>query len=470
MRVLIVSTNRCRASGTVMPIGACRVAEVAEGAGHLVELLDLMFARQPLRALRRTVADFRPEVVGLSIRNVDNGDMCRPVSYWRDLPGVVGCVREMTECPVVLGGGAVSVMPEEMLRLTGADYVVAGEGEVSFRRLLTALDEAENPARIPGLGWLEGDEFHLEPPVPDCAADLPVAPDYERLVDLDAYQSVGAAAPIQTARGCPRKCVYCTYPLLEGRRMRVADPGDVAVEIERMAKAGMWDFEIVNNVFNNPPEHAVELCRAISRLDEPIRLQTTDLSPQGLDGRLLNAMCDAGFSGFGLTVESASEQVLEGLGKGFTPDDVHRAARAVQKQDLPCLWIYLLGGPGETPDTVRITLDFAQEMLRPRDAAVFFPGVRIFPATEIERIAREEGQLKDGLLEPAFYISPHVARDWLRRAVTQRARRVAGFMAPEFRESRLIPLAERAAGWLGWKPPLWQHTVRVRRLLAQMSF
>jgi hypothetical protein len=63
-----------------------------------------------------------------------------------------------------------------------------------------------------------------------------------------------------------------------------------------------------------------------------------------------------------------------------------------------------------------------------------------------------------------------VTSDWLLRIVAERARRVPGFIAPEFRESALVPLAERASGWLGLQPPLWQHTARVRRLLSHMSF
>ena len=453
-----------------MPIGACRIAEVAEDSGHRTKLLDLLLARRPMQAVRDSVKEFRPEIVGFSIRNVDNADMCEPVSYWRDLPDLVNCVRDVTQCPVVLGGGAVSVMPEEMLRLTDADYAIVGEGEVAFRRLLEAQAGDSDPSGISGVGRLAGGQFHLEPPVPDCSPDLPVAPDYGKWTDLAAYRSLGAPVPIQTARGCPHRCVYCTYPLLEGRRMRVADPGETAAAIERLSRAGARDFEFVNNVFNNPPEHALELCRAVSRLHAPIRLQTTDLSPPGLDGRLLRTMKKAGFAGFGLTVESAAAPVLKGLQKGFTPDDVHRAAQFVRNQDLPCLWIYLLGGPGETPDTVRTTLDFAEENLRSRDAAAFFPGIRIFPGTDIERIARRDDQMQDGLLEPAFYISPHVTSEWLLRIVAERARRVPGFIAPEFRESALVPLAERASGWLGLQPPLWQHTARVRRLLSHMSF
>lgn len=442
------------------------MAQVAEEAGHRVQVLDLMFARRPVSAVKRALGGFRPDVVGFSIRNIDNGDLCGPVSHWHDLPDLVRCVRAGVGGPVVLGGGAVSVMPEEMLRLTGADYAVVGEGEVPFPRLLSALARGTEPADIAGLARLEEGHFRLEPPARNRSPGLPVVPDYGRWLEPGAYRALGAAAPIQTARGCPHRCVYCTYPLLEGRRLRFADPGETADAIDRLAKQGTRNVEFVNNVFNITHDYALDLCRALSRLHTPVRFQTTDLSPSGLDGRLLRAMRKAGFAGFGLTLESASAPVLKGLRKQFTLDDVHRAARIVRKQALPCLWIYLLGGPGETPDTVRTTLDFAEQNLRPNDAAIFLPGIRVFPGTEIERIARREGRIDGGLLEPVFYLSPDVDGDWLIRAIRKRGRQVRGFITPDTRESVLLPLAARAAGWLGKEPPLWQHTASLRGVLA----
>lgn len=82
MRALIVSTNRCHEPVPVMPIGACMVAEAAERAGHGVRVLDMMFARDPLAALRRELDGFRPEVVGISARNIDNADMLAPASQY----------------------------------------------------------------------------------------------------------------------------------------------------------------------------------------------------------------------------------------------------------------------------------------------------------------------------------------------------------------------------------------------------
>jgi len=140
MRVLLVNTNRKADLMTAPPIGLCYVATATRSARHEVRVLDLCFAgRHAAKNLRASISSFAPDVVGLSVRNVDNANMLRPVSY---LPGVcelVAEVRRLSAAPVVLGGSGASLMPEAVLRHVGADAVVVSDGEVSFLRLLDAL-------------------------------------------------------------------------------------------------------------------------------------------------------------------------------------------------------------------------------------------------------------------------------------------------------------------------------------------
>ncbi len=473
MKLSIVATNRCQVPEIVMPVGACQMAERASEWGHDVRLIDLMFRGNPRRSLRQHLRDHQPDCVGMSIRNVDNGDMCDPVSYCDDLAALADSVRAAVDGPLIIGGGAVSVMPEEFLRLTDADWAVVGEGEHAFKQCLDAYADRDDPAKLPGVATLRDGGVVVNAPAHDWTLAGPVAPEYSRWVDVGRYYRQGAAAPIQTKRGCPRRCAYCTYPQLEGRSHRTASPRRVADAVERLAGRGAKEVEFVDNVFNDPPEHALAICEELTQRNLQIRLRTADLSPRALDGTLLEAMESAGFTGFGLTAESASQEVLKGLRKDYGVDQLQAAAEAVRGQDMPCMWIYMLGGPGETPQTVRQTLDFAESQLRSCDAAVFFPGIRIFPNTHIETLAREEGLLPDrktSLLEPQFYLSPEVERDWLIQEVQDRARRVPGFLPPASRTASFLPLIYRLTTWMGLEPPLWQHTSAFRRMLAPFGF
>src|SRR5512139_3437134 len=169
MDVLIISTNRNRLPMPVLPHGACLAAEAAERAGHRARLLDLMFERDPVRAIGRALQERRPDVVGVSIRNIDNNDLHAPVYFLRELRSLLAAVRSGTDAPIVLGGAAAGVMPEQLLRLTEASCCALGDAETVFPPLLERLSRGEGPAGLPGVGVIEGGAYRAGP-APAAAA------------------------------------------------------------------------------------------------------------------------------------------------------------------------------------------------------------------------------------------------------------------------------------------------------------
>jgi radical SAM superfamily enzyme YgiQ (UPF0313 family) len=471
MKVLIVSTNRCREPAPVMPIGACLVAEAARSAGHQVELLDLMFASDPVASLHRALGRLSPQVVGLSVRNLDNTSMDEPQNFVPELLPLARAVRAASAAALVLGGAAAGVMPEELLRLTGADWVVCGAGERSFPALLAALAAGGRAEQIPGLGWLEAGVFRRGPAERETAGDF-LFPDYSVWLNAKAYRRHGATAPVLSKRGCPFACVYCPCPHIEGKDFHCASPEEVADEVVRLAAAGFRDIEFVDNVFNLPVAHALAICREISRRRPPVRLHTHELNPAFVDDELLTAMEQAGFASIALTAESASATVLAGLGKNYGPEDLLRAAAAVRRHRLACLWVFMLGGPGETLATATETLDFARRQVRPRDAAFFAVGIRIYPGTELERLARREGLLTgagEALLAPVFYHPPAMNFPALRQAVQRAVVERPDFIRTGMPTLRLLPRVRLLARAAGVRPPLWRYTARIRNFLGMLG-
>ena len=472
MNVLIIATNRNRHPMPVMPLGACLVAEAAEKAGHCVGLLDLMFAREPARAVAAAVKKFQPAVIGLSVRNIDNNDMARPAFYPAELPPLFAAIRAAGGAPVVLGGAAVSIMPEELLRFTGATCAVCGEGEMVFPELLEGLAAGKLPEDLPGLAWLEGGVFRANPPARyGYSRDCP-APDFRRWLHVRAYRRHMATVPLQTKLGCHFRCVYCTYRKIEGGSYRMLDPASAAAAVRKLTAMGLRDIEIVDNVFNSPCSHAVAVCEELARLRTGARLQSLEINPAFVDDPLLKAMEQAGFRGIGLTVESAAAAVLRGLNKGFGTEAVYGAADVVARHRLPCLWIFLLGGPGETPETVQETLTFARFAIRPKDVAFFNTGIRVYPGTELERIARRQGVLRQEpreMLAPVFYVSPEVEPAWLRQVVKKAMAANLSFLDADSLGLEWLPALNAIGRRLGVRPPLWRYSRHIRRVLRLMG-
>lgn len=468
MNVLLVSTNRNILPMPVMPIGACIVAHAAERSGHTVHLLDLMFTKDATAALDSAVTGFQPDVVGLSVRNIDNNDMRNTVFFLDSLRNIVDAIRTRTRAPILLGGAALGVMPEEILRLADVSGCVIGDGETIFPSLLDRISRGGDFHDISGVAYIENSTYHRNPsPALGFSSACP-APDYHRWLNTASYRSHMATIPIQTKTGCQFQCVYCTYPGIEGSMYRLKEPGSVADAVARLAATGLRDIEFVDSVFNAPLDHAMNVCAALAGVRHHARLQCLELNPLSFDDSLVTAMERAGFVGMGITLESASDPVLRGLKKGFTAREVHHAAEVVRRHRIPCAWIFLLGGPGETEETVKETLRFAGKQIRPQDVAFFNTGIRIYPGTELESIARRQGVLSrapEDMLSPVFYVSPEVDTHWMERELKKSMNHHMNFLNMDSLSLSFLPTIHRTGYRLGLRLPLWRHTRIIRRCL-----
>src|SRR5256885_373156 len=151
-RVLLVSTNRERQPYPVVPNGLACVASALDAAGHNVRFLDLCFARDPIARAREVAGDFRPDVVGVSVRNIDNSDAIALQHYTPQARSVLHALRDAAPtAKIVAGGAAFGVAPEALFRDLGVDYAVAGDGERASVALISALSSGAPIEAMPGL-------------------------------------------------------------------------------------------------------------------------------------------------------------------------------------------------------------------------------------------------------------------------------------------------------------------------------
>jgi radical SAM superfamily enzyme YgiQ (UPF0313 family) len=460
-RVLLVSTNRERQPYPVVPNGLACVASALDAAGHRVRFLDLCFARDPIATAREAASTFRPDIVGVSVRNIDNSDAIALRHYTPEARGVLQALRGAApRARVIAGGAAFGVAPEALFRDLGVDYAVAGDGERASVALVNALTSGDSIEALPGLVRERNGTVVFTPPGEDADLDSLPATTLHRWIDLARYQRHGATIPIQTKRGCVYRCVYCTYRNVEGWGYRTRDPELVADEIEELKiEAHVRHFDFVDSTFNSPPGHAIETCEAIIRRRLGVQLDTTNFTPATASSELLAAMKRAGFRTLGITAESASDGVLEKLEKGFTAAKVREVAERVERHGIKTLWIFLVGGPGEDARTLEETLSFAHWRLNRGDAVYLTVGLRIYPGTTLHRIAIREGVVPadSTLLDPAFYFSSALQFDATVARLKCFATGHGRFMFSADSRSPLLPYLTRAASVLRLPRPHWQY-------------
>jgi radical SAM superfamily enzyme YgiQ (UPF0313 family) len=408
MRVLLVSANTEKIPDPVYPIGAAYVGAAARRAGHEIETVDLCFAADPRGVVVDAVERFAPDVVGISLRNIDNSAYPENRSYIDDYQALMSWLRGATSAPIVLGGAGFTVMPSTILEALHADYGIIGEGENAFPWLLEQLAAGrpiERSAdficqRVNGSMLVNGASRIRR-------LDDVGLPDRD-LFDAATYYDRGGCLNVQTKRGCCFDCVFCSYPLIEGTRVRSRSAEQVVDEIEELVTArGIRHVFFVDNIFNFPLPHAKRVCEELARRRLPLEWSGY-LNPRFVDEELVRLLAASGCKGVEFGTDSGAATMIANLRKEFDAEDLRRVSRLFHDQRIKFCHSLIFGGPGETRDTVEETISLMEE-LKPT-AVIAFTGIRVLPGTGMVDIALRDGQIDpdDNLLHPKFYVSPEL--------------------------------------------------------------
>ncbi len=434
MRVLLVYANRYRRMAPP-PLGLAYLIEPLRQDGHEVEVLDLMFSRDPEGELRRRILSFGPDVAGFSIRNVDNQDMEHTEYFIDEAKRLVDIAREMG-VTTVLGGTAFTIFPVEMLDYMGADYGIAGQGERSLPLLLRSLKEGKLDRGISGLTWRENGSIMSNPP--DLSGYHSSRAEWDGM-RLGGYASSLFPGAVIAKTGCEYRCAYCDVKWTFGGRFRYRKPEDIVDEIRALKRIyGIHAFTLVDACFNSPIEYAREVLDAIARADLKVYLNTIIVPVAGqYDDGLIELYKKAGGICASLGTEAFSERMIKAYNKPFTLDDVLDCASMLDRHGLPFMVQALFGGPGEDSSTIKEAMDTLRSVHF--SSLSYTIGIRLLPDTALYEAARKEGLVKDRseLFRPKFYVSRGLDVEWAKGYIKKR-------MLPySYRRLKMLPVMAR---------------------------
>ncbi len=416
MKVLLISANTEQINTLVLPIGMARVAAAAEHAGHEVRILNPMQPEQAGSMIQSGLSGFKPDIIGLSVRNIDDQNQQDPRFLLPQSKAILKECRKLSQAPIILGGPGYSIFPCSALAYLGAEYGIQGEGEQVFPELLARLESQQPVEDIPGLHT----SYKACCSPPKCLRLLDNYPLPLPGIHLQIPQELDKSQlwlPMQTRRGCPMQCSYCSTPAIEGRIMRRHLVQKVLENITAFVRAGLNRFFFVDNIFNLPSSYAQDLCQAIIDAGLDISWQAI-IYPAGLKPALVEKMAQAGCVGVALGFESGNNEVLKDMNKRFGPEEVRRTNQLFKESGISRMGFLLLGGPRETRETVEESIDFAASL--DLELVKMTAGIRIYPHTPLARQAIEEGIVPadSDLLYPCFYLKSNLD-GWLQERVAQ---------------------------------------------------
>jgi radical SAM superfamily enzyme YgiQ (UPF0313 family) len=414
MRILLISANTEQINMPVLPLGLAYIAAAVDAQGHTVKMLNLMMQTDTQKALHGAIVEFNPEIIGISVRNIDDQNMANPRFLLETVKDVVTNCRKYSGATIVLGGAGYSIFPQATLDFLKADLGIQGEGESAFLTLINRLHNGKDFADIPGL-YLPGQESQGESGYIKSLSDIPLPLPDVHLSTPSSLKGQEIWIPFQSRRGCPMDCSYCSTATIEGRIIRKHDPEKVVEAISRYAEAGLDHFFFVDNTFNIPGGYANTLCEHLISSKLKISWRCI-LYPWRVADELVEKMAEAGCREVSLGFESGSKKILAKMNKKYLPADVRQISDRLKKFGIVRMGFLLFGGPGETKETVSESLEFADAL--DLEAMKITIGIRIYPHTSLQQTAIKEELVTadDNLLIPKFYMTKGL-KGWLRETV-----------------------------------------------------
>jgi radical SAM superfamily enzyme YgiQ (UPF0313 family) len=422
------------------------IASALTHAGHEIRQADFLEKQNSLEALAQEVRTFGPELIGISIRNIDNVNLVSEQYYIGVVKDIVQKIREVSSAKIILGGAGFSLVPDLILRETEADYGIIGEGEVLI------VDFADNAAK-----GIYPEVRLINAPTGLSGLGIPSALYDERLMSY--YLQSGHIAAVQTKRGCNHKCVYCSYPLLEGTQIRKRDAGQVVDDIEALRdKHNAKYIFFVDSVFNDDEGAYLEI------MEEMIRRKVSTpwtgfFQPLGLNDEIMEMMRQTGLVAAEIGSDAACDITLRKMGKRFTFQDIVTCNDLFVKHKVAVSHFYMFGGPGETRETV---VEGIENIKGLKGCVVFiFMGIRLLPNTPLARIAMQENLISSDqeMLKPLYYLSPATEREWLEETLTKAFADVRHCIFP----SDAFDSITRVLHKTGYTGTLWDMLLKKKR-------
>lgn len=447
--MILVSANRHKEPYPVYPLGISYLSSyLAENMPELkTYLFDFMTgsAEDYIRLLKK----IKPDYAGISLRNIDDVNIFRQESFIEHYRQIINNTRKFSKSVIIIGGAGFSIYPELLFKTFKPDFGISGEGEISLHKLLSALEDNQDYRKIEGLLYMGDNGLIMNKRI--SYNNTPLLTFDDSLTDF--YWQSSGMLNIQTKRGCPYNCIYCTYPLIEGHKVRTLDPDQIVKTLSDLYVNKKIDYVFfTDSIFNISNEFNAELADRMISADLKIKWGGY-FNFANLDINLLQKFKLAGLTHIEFGTESLSDTILKKYGKPFTVSDIIEITGYCDQLRIDYAHFLILGGYGETEITLAETFENSKKIGR----TVFFPfiGMRIYPGTLLHRIAIAENIVKgdDPLLAPAYYVSKDIDVSSLKEKAKQTGRQ--WIFPDEDLTDIMIKMRKKNK-----KGPLWEYIIK----------
>jgi len=384
------------------PLGQAYLGAILEKNNYGVELLNLTNSRweDVKEEVTKKIQKEKPDVFGISILSNSRISALKLLKQ----------VKETSPKTIIVAGGVhTTMLPEQILENYPVDFLVLGEGDLTFLELLNNIKKRKPNSsfkKIKGIVFKEGGKI---------IRTLP----RERIQDLDSLPipkheffaktiNKHGIAYLITSRGCPFNCAFCPSSVHWGRRIIQRSAKNVLKEIKFLLKK----FPLIKEIHFSDDEflcnnqRVIDLCKMM--ISENIKIKWRCLGrASSINEELIKWMKKAGCSEVVFGVESGSQRILDNIGKKVKVKQMVEAFEICKKYGLKTTCLTIVGLPGENRQSVNETIKFAKRVKQRTEPAILivYPGTRVCELAKQKGLLTDDFWLKEGL--PPLYTCEH---------------------------------------------------------------
>jgi anaerobic magnesium-protoporphyrin IX monomethyl ester cyclase len=380
MRCLLINPFYPLSENPSPPLGLAYLAAALEKAGVEVEILDFVVFPYFEAAFCLKLEQFNPDIVAATAVTM---------TFDHAIGIIQEAKRRHPDCLTVMGGPHVTFCAEDtLLNYPELDIVVMGEGEETLVEIVTEAGKGSNWGLITGLVF-RGDTIistgKRPHPIDLNTLELPA----RHLLALGRYRALGMPISMTTSRGCPYACIFCVGRKMVGAKVRYRDPIKVVDEMEILASYGFCQINVADDLFTANASHCLAVCDEILKRNLNVKW-TSFARVDTVSLEVLKRMKDSGCQAVSFGIESGNAEILKTIRKGITLNQVVEAVKLCNQVGLLPHGSFILGLPGETPETLKETLAFGQE-LKKLGVSYGFHLLAPFPGTRVRQDSAELG-------------------------------------------------------------------------------
>lgn len=405
MKILLIHPSYVSVYGSktiLPPLGLLSVASTLEKNNHEVALLDTNILGIDFHNLGNKIKCFSPDIIGFSTTSLTIMETLEEIKVAKEaFPGV----------PVVVGGPHATAWPEHVLSSPNVDFVVRGEGELTFLELVEQLKKERAYDKILGLSYRKDEKIINNPPRPLISnLDTLPFPSYHLLEDINSYWAPRSRKkPLLTcitSRGCTQACNFCTVYLSSGKAAcwRAHSPEYVIALFEHLIDTfHVRDLVIQDDSFTADMKRAERICDELiaRRIHEKIVWQAFNgIRADRVSKSLLKKMKNAGCYHVAFGIESGNQNILNLAGKGESLETMQKAVTWSKEVGLETSGSFILGLLGDDEHTMRDTINFAKSL--PLDQASFNIMLPLIGSV-FYKIVEKKGKFLLSPTDPRYY-------------------------------------------------------------------